>query len=113
MFLESQVNLGSENSTLLCWSCAKRTWRGGSSTGDSDRHVKEGSGNGASHSIQRLSQGNMVGGLLYWYSGSGAFIFIRSACGKPKDVSTKNVQNILHHSIFSNVLHNSLIIFIG
>jgi hypothetical protein len=34
-------------------------------------NVKEGSGNGAFHSRQNFSQGNMVGGLLYWYSGNG------------------------------------------
>jgi hypothetical protein len=63
--------------------------------------------------IQRLNQGNMVGGLLYWDYGNLAFLFIGAKYGKPKDVNMKDVQNILQHSIFSNVLHNSLIIFIG
>jgi hypothetical protein len=36
------------------------TWNGGS-----EKHVKEGFGNGASLSLWRLREGNLEGGLLY------------------------------------------------
>ena len=41
------------------------------------------------------------------------FLFTGAAYWKPKEVSAKDVQNVLQHSIFSNVLRNSLIIFVG
>jgi len=45
------------------------TWREGSSNGKSEsyvRHVKERFGNEAPLSLQRLCEGNLKGGVLYW-----------------------------------------------
>jgi hypothetical protein len=44
----------------------RRTWRKGSYTGDSERHVKEGFGNGTFLSFYTLHEGNLEEGLLYW-----------------------------------------------
>jgi len=40
-------------------------WRGRSFTGDSERHVKEDSGNGTSLSLLRFCDRNLEGQLLY------------------------------------------------
>jgi hypothetical protein len=40
-------------------------WRGRSFNGDSERHVKEDSGNGISHPLFGLSDRNCKGQLLY------------------------------------------------
>jgi len=45
------------------------TWREGSSNGKSEsyvRHVKEHFGNEAPLSLQRICEGNLKGGALYW-----------------------------------------------
>jgi len=41
------------------------TWRKGYFTGDSNCHVEEGFGNGATPSLYRLCEGNLEEGLLY------------------------------------------------
>jgi hypothetical protein len=41
------------------------TWRGSSFTGDSETHVTEGFGNGASHSSQKICEGKLKEELLY------------------------------------------------
>jgi len=49
-------------------SFVKGTWRDSSYNGDSEsyiRHVKEGFGNGASNSSNKLCKGNLERGLLY------------------------------------------------
>ena len=49
-------------------SSVRETRKEGYFTGNSEsyrRHVKEGFGNGASLSLQRLCEGNLEGGLLY------------------------------------------------
>jgi hypothetical protein len=49
----------------LCRGFVRGTWRGGFFTGDSERHVREGFGRGVSLFLQRLSEGNLEGGLPY------------------------------------------------
>jgi hypothetical protein len=49
----------------LCRGFVRGTWKGKIFTGDSERHVREGFGKGASLSLQKFCEGNLEGGLPY------------------------------------------------